>query len=226
VGIKEKARSFVEALFSILLLGTQIVWSAGSFVGVMVTPLLFYFLAPNALSDGFRLMQPSREFLVGQIIVYIGAIIFLLALAQWLWYHHKNYSVYRKGLYSRSRHPQFLGIILVTLGLTLMILMTHGGGLVVPCMPVIYVGMPAQLASLWLLQTLGYIAIARYEENHLSRKIVEYKEYKQRVPFFWPIRNPKKIPELATTILLVMAIYVVLVFLPYGYIRILSNLTL
>jgi steroid 5-alpha reductase family enzyme len=119
--------------------------------------------------------------------------------------------LYKTGLYGKVRHPQFTGILIITMGLTVMS-STLGGHA------------SLQIVGLWLLQVLGYIAIAYYEERALTKKFSEeYKEYKRKVPFLFPIKSPKKIPELLFTLIIVIIICVILWLLPYDLIRIYSH---
>jgi protein-S-isoprenylcysteine O-methyltransferase Ste14 len=225
---KEKIRRLIEILFTVLLFGTQTIFNLGLFISVMITPLLFYlFMIPDVLKTNpiailieIAMLYPNNVVLTGQIIFYIGLIVFVLASLQWIWYRHINAGLFIKGLYSKSRHPQFLGIIVVTLGLTIMELIFRGANYFGPFFhgdP--YLGVP-QLTELWFLQVLGYIAIAWYEDRHLSKDFSEYKQYKQKVPFLWPIKNPKIIPEVLFTIFVVVGICVILFLLPYDFIRV------
>lgn len=107
------------------------------------------------------------------------------------------------------RHPQFSGIIIITVGLTVMVLTNSTDSLF-------------QIVGLWLIQILGYIAIARYEEWCLSKKIgEEYRQYKRKVPFLFMVKCPSRIPETLFTIFIAVLLSVVLTFFPYGLIRIL-----
>jgi protein-S-isoprenylcysteine O-methyltransferase Ste14 len=53
----------------------------------------------------------DNEIIVGRIVALIGLIVFLVAAVQWLWFRHKRLGLFKNGLYSRLRHPQFTGII-------------------------------------------------------------------------------------------------------------------
>jgi len=96
-------------------------WHAGNlccwFLGPMVTPLLFWVLFPNLQ---FAPLDLSNIFLGGDLlsllIFYSGTVIFCVSLIEWFWYRHKKERFFSKGLYSKVRHPQFLGIILISLG--------------------------------------------------------------------------------------------------------------
>jgi protein-S-isoprenylcysteine O-methyltransferase Ste14 len=153
---------------------------------------------------------------IGQIVSCIGLAILFIAAAQWIWLRYKKTGLFTKGLYSKVRHPQFLGIITITLGLTMQML---GSGLNNYVFPFnkghsASLGWP-QLVGLWFLQFVGYITIAWYEERQLSKKFSEYKNYKEHVSFLFPVKSPKKIPEILFTVLLVAIMCVVILLLPY-----------
>src|SRR4030042_1845011 len=150
-------------------------------------------------------------FIVGRMIASIGFVVLLLAAAQLLWSRHKGVELITTGAYSMVRHPQFTGIIIVTAGLTVMVLTNSTANLF-------------QTAGLWLIQILGYVTLARYEEWRLTKKFGDgYRQYKQRVPFLFPLKNPSRIPETLFTVFMAILIFLVLLFLPYDLIRIYSS---
>jgi ABC-type antimicrobial peptide transport system permease subunit len=65
------------------------------------------------------------------------------------------------------------------------------------------------------------VAIARYEERHLFGDFgEEYRQYKQKVPFLFPVRCPGGISEMVFTILIAIVICVVFALFPFYLIRI------
>jgi protein-S-isoprenylcysteine O-methyltransferase Ste14 len=227
---KDKLRALFKVLLSALPLSLQTIPAVG-FMGFMVIPLLPYLLftipfasqAPKPAfiwEEFYGIWRLDGGVLFGGIIFYVGLTIFCLALSQWIWYHYKNLGLFKRGLYSKTRHPQFLGIIIMTFGLTVKELtVSTGWELVgVPFLTGLGLGL-LELSGLWFLQVLGYIAIARYEERRLSRKFAEFNEYKQKVPLLLPIKNPKIVPEILFTFLLVIGICVIFFLLPYDVMR-------
>ncbi|MDH5443873.1 MAG: DUF1295 domain-containing protein [Hadesarchaea archaeon] len=211
--LKEKVRHLLEAMLTALLFCTQTILDAGWAISVMSVPLLPYvigFLSGQANPEReIQVLFFSKSVMVGRVIALIGVIVLLLAAMQWLWNHAKGGGLIKKGAYSVVRHPQFTGIIIITIGLTVMVLTYPTGS-------------PLQLAGLWLIQILGYIAIARYEEWRLLKRFGEnYRQYKRNVPFLFPIKCPYRIPETLFTILIAILIYAFLLFFPYNLIRIL-----
>ena len=214
--VKGTVRRFFELLATALLLGTQTILHAGGFIGIMTIPLLPYLY--TLVQGDFSTIIPQiwamfflTTYTVGRIIMLIGLVVLFVAAGQWLWSHHKKRSLFKTGIYAKVRHPQFTGIIIITWGLTVMVLTNGGVSLWL-------------MVGLWFLQVLGYITIARYEEWRLTKKYSKYKEYKQTVPFLFPIKHPKKIPETLFTILIVTIICTILLSLPYPLIRVYSSM--
>ena len=209
----------LEAVFTVLLFGTQTILNAGNAISIMAVPLLpylFYLLTgagnyPEALKTQIWAMFYLDTFIVGRLIAVVGAAVLLVAAVQLLWCHIKGVEVIKTGAYSVVRHPQFTGIIIITFGLTVMVLTNSTSSLF-------------QTAGLWLIQVLGYIALARYEEWRLLKKYGDdFYQYKQKVPFLLPIKSPLRIPETLFTIIIATIIFAVLLFLPYDLIRIYSS---
>ena len=147
-------------------------------------------------------------FLVGRIIASVGLAVLLIAAVQFLLKCAKGVQLITTGAYSVVRHPQFTGIITITVGLTVMVF-TLGG-------------IRPEIIGLWLMQILGYISIAWYEETRLLKQFGKtFREYKRDVPFIFPIKCPSRIPEILFTILIALLICWVLLLFPYDFIRIL-----
>jgi protein-S-isoprenylcysteine O-methyltransferase Ste14 len=209
--LKEKIRHLLEAMLAAVLFSTQTILDAGWAISVMSIPLLpylIYFLKGQANPEReIQVLLFSKEFMVGRIIALIGFVVLLLAVIQFLWNRAGGVGLIKTGAYSVVRHPQFTGIIVVTIGLTVMVLTLGGDQL--------------QIIVLWMIQILGYISIARYEETHLLKRFGEnFRRYKRDVPFIFPIKCPSRIPETLFTILIAALICCFLLFFPYNLIRI------
>jgi len=126
----------------------------------------------------------------GRVVALVGFIIFLTALVQMLKARRKE--LLTGGLYSVVRHPQYFGIIVVTLGLTIMSIQWSGSKL--------------NVVLVWFIGVLGYVLLAGYEERYLSRRFEkEYQQYKQKVPFIFPI-SISRIPEPVLTLTIALMI--------------------
>jgi protein-S-isoprenylcysteine O-methyltransferase Ste14 len=209
--LKERIRHLFEITFAGILFGTQIILNAGWAISVMAIPLLpylFYLISGDAnIEREIAVMFFSKYFIVGRIIALIGLVVLVVAAAQLLLNRRRGIGLIETGAYSIVRHPQFTGIVIFTMGLTVMVL-TLGGTSV-------------ELTGLWLLQILGYIGIARYEEVHLLKRFGEsFQQYRQKVPFIFPIKCPSRIPETLFTVVIAFLIGFILLLFPYDLIRI------
>ena len=213
--VSQRIRHLLEALSTVLLFSMQTIYNMGLFFGFMTIPLLPYIWHVLTDSNYANAMQFNFEFMlfasdkiwVGRIIAFAGVSVLLVAGAQFLWSRIKGCGLIQSGLYSRIRHPQFTGIILITVGLTVMIA-TQGN---------YYPRSKFQDMTVWLLQVLGYIALAKYEDWSLLKKFGDiYRQHQQKVPFLIPIKNPKRIPETVFTILIALLIWVILLTFPFN----------
>lgn len=110
-------------------------------------------------------------FLSGMCLSAIGLVIFIIAFIQFL--RHKGFIT--SGLYSVVRHPQYFGIILSTLGLTLF-----------------QYNLRLITAISWIIVAVSYGWLARREEASLKEEYGEnFVAYTRRVPFMLPFPRAK-----------------------------------
>ena len=208
--LKEKVRLLFEAVLTAMLFTLQSIVYGGWAISVMSIPLLPYLIMlvtghPNLERD-INLLFFAKKFIVGRMIALIGFAVFLVAGIQVLIDRARGVRFTKTGLYSVVRHPQYTGIIITTIGLTIMALTLHGN---------------PQAILLWLIQILGYIILARYEESHLEKRYGEkFRQYKQDVPFMFPVKCPKRVPETLFTISIALIVSFVLSVSPFYLIRI------
>jgi protein-S-isoprenylcysteine O-methyltransferase Ste14 len=146
------------------------------------------------------------EFWIGRLIVFAGITILFISLFQLLLSKRKGNRVVKSGLYSKMRHPQFTGIILITFGISV----------IVATMGRYFPDGKFRFMSYWLLSTFGYIAIAKFEEWQLNKKLDEFRQYKKVVPFLFPIQPSRRVPEMQITLLIVGLLWIVLLFAPFS----------
>ncbi|MEM2276855.1 MAG: methyltransferase [Thermoproteota archaeon] len=174
----------------------QYVPVAGPWFGLMVFPLAFYVFGffwslPEFREQQFYLFLFEPRLMFGRVVALVGFIIFLTALIQMLKVRRKE--LLTGGLYSVVRHPQYFGIIVMTLGLTIMTIQWSGGS-------------APNVVLVWFIGVLGYVLLAGYEERYLSSRFEkEYQQYKQKVPFIFPV-SISRIPEPVLTLIIALTI--------------------
>ena len=102
---------------------------------------------------------------VSNMIILIGI---LLIIFGWRKIFKAKGQLVTTGIYGRFRHPQYLGFLLLTLG-----------------MNVQWITIPTLL--LWPLLTFLYYRLAKEEDEEMEERFGEdYRKYKRRVPMFIP----------------------------------------
>lgn len=185
-----KAMRVVEALITFFLLIVQYVPVVGIWHGVMFFPLAVYIFSLLAVHPGSfwteaNFLLFSKYNMFGRIVAFCGIALFLAAGVQFLRMREKPITT---GLYSVVRHPQYLGIIILTFGYSFMVIQVTT--------PPLSIGIVKTVLFIWLIQVVGYIALAFYEERRLLHEYGnEYQQYKHKVPFIFPFWHPSRIPE-------------------------------
>ncbi len=157
-----------------------------SVIGVFYTPWLALtdFDFANMLIHGFiRFPNESVQFAVGitgYTLIAAGLVIYSLSLFQLLSHNRKGRTLLTRGFYGVVRHPQYLGIIIWTLGFAI-----SGWRLI--------------NYLVWLTLGYLYLVLAEYEESELERTFgQEYLEYKSKVPLIVPYLKLKLFPKIAS----------------------------
>jgi protein-S-isoprenylcysteine O-methyltransferase Ste14 len=122
---------------------------------------------------GIHSMWPTTILFIGA-----GILIFLLGVYGWLSARAQGRSVADAWVYRLSRHPQYLGWILWTYGLYLLLQRMH--------YPRRSWGIGASLP--WLISTMVIVAVALVEELQMRRRHgEEYETYRRSAPFLFPV---------------------------------------
>jgi protein-S-isoprenylcysteine O-methyltransferase Ste14 len=208
--VRKRVRILLETILTALLFTMQSIVYGGWAISVMSIPLLPYLIMLATghlnLERDINLLFLAKGFIVGRVIALIGFTLFLVAGVQFIRARVRGTKAIKTGLYAVVRHPQYLGIIITTIGLTVMVL-TLGGN--------------PQVILSWLIQVLGYVILARYEDSQLERQYGEdFRQYKRDVPFMFPVRCPSKIPETLFTMLIAFIVSFVFLIFPFDLIRI------
>lgn len=170
--------------YLILLVQSVPVWT-----GLMTLPFAAYLIVilsnipvnlPKAFSD-FILFLFYRPFLVPEKVFVIIGVVLLVYSTAYL-QSNKREGLVTTGPYHLVRHPQYFGMILITLGATgwsiWVLNNTFGIGFL----------NPTQTVLVWFIELFAYILLAYIEEVDLLTKFGEdFKNYKNKVPFFIPL---------------------------------------
>lgn len=182
-----KVRHVLEALTAFFLLIVQYVPVLGIWHGVMFVPLAVYIFSllvtyPETFWTDANFLLFAKPLLFGRIVAFCGIALFLVTCVQFLRRHGELITT---GLYSVVRHPQYLGIIVLTFGYSSMLIQATPS-----------IETAQNVLLIWLIQVLGYIALASYEEHRLVHEYGnDYQQYKNKVPFIFPVPRAPRIPE-------------------------------
>ena len=98
------------------------------------------------------------------LLMIIGALFIIIGWIT-LYRNVKRTGLVTNGIYQYSRHPQYLGFILVIIGW--------------------FIGWPTILTLVFTpILIYRYIRLCKTEEYEIQNQYPEYKNYKTRVPFF------------------------------------------
>ena len=133
---------------------------AQEFAGVVLASFLILFL---------------RGLIVGGLVLFIYSLYYLLT---------RRDELVCSGPYRWVRHPQYLGLLMMTAGITVGVIRTN---------PVWVWGdrgssiAGAWILIIWFLQLTAYIILGKIEDVHLRSKFGKtYAEYSKHVPFIVP----------------------------------------
>lgn len=126
----------------------------------------------------FLLGIDVRRFLTG-IFISLGLLLFILGVFAWLYAKFKRKHTADFWVYRFTRHPQYLGWILWSYGLTLRVAQRHDTAL--------QAANPG--ASLpWVISTLIILCVALSEEIYMYQQYnQEYEQYNRQAPFMFPL---------------------------------------
>lgn len=160
-------------------------WETRWLVFNMISIPNFYGINPNPI--------------IGWTLFAVGFITFLVAFIQF--FSKRKEGFVTTGLYSKARHPQYLGIILATLGFTF-----------TSERPMAWIA--------WLNLTFLYLLLANAEEKILHKKYGEaIQSYMQQVPFILPLL-PRSISKRLPTPKSKLTKYLILLFVYFSTITI------
>ena len=182
----DKIKAIALNFIAVMIPFFQFVPCASIWFGIMSLPLISYFI--NFLSYPGIILFDIKFFFgyPGTYVALLGGFIFLYSLIYQLT-HRKG--LIQKGPYKYVRHPQYLGIIIMTFGLTMICLNTS------PVFPFIHElsNELTWVVSIWIIEALAYLLLAEIEDFYLKSKYNEtYLEYTKTVAFMIPFLKLKK----------------------------------
>jgi protein-S-isoprenylcysteine O-methyltransferase Ste14 len=174
--------------------------SIGIWTGLMTLPFFTYLILlfrnipvnlPRAFSDFLiPILIPEKVFIFSGFLILLYSIGYLIK--------NRKEGLIVSGPYSVVRHPQYLGIILLTIGFTSwsvwILKNTFGIG---------YLN-PIQTIGVWFFELFAYVILAYLEDFHLANQHErEFMNYRTQVSFFIPLfRTDKRAFELLISILI------------------------
>jgi len=186
--IKTKSRiiSIFTSISSYLIPIYQYVPCTAIWFGIMSVPFItylgFFFQNPNILAYDFNFLSKAHGFylVIFGLILYVYSLIYQLT-------HRKQ--LIRTGPYKYLRHPQYIAMIITTLGLTLVTFETS---------PVFNFNLGnlngyTIIFYMWIGEVIAYIILGKIEDFALKAKYGdEFLDYANIVSFMIPSLKLKR----------------------------------
>jgi len=201
MNLRERIRSGFLKVAGYLVPLVQSLPPLGIWTGLMTIPFASYLIMmftnlpvnlSRALSEFFLFpfLITEKAFVIIGLLILVYSVAYLRT--------KKKEGLVTSGPYRLARHPQYLGMILTTLGFTSwsvwILNNTFGIGFL----------SPSQTIGVWFIELFAYILLAYIEDQYLSRNCGEsFENYKSRVPFFIPfLKTNRKDLEILISILI------------------------
>jgi len=189
LGALSRVREWLLRIVGYLIPLVQSLPSLSVWAGLMTLPLATYLVLmftslpaslPAALAEFF-----SHFLVLEKVFVVVGLLIFVYSIAYLKL--KKSRGLVTTGPYRLVRHPQYFGIILLTIGLTGLSVWilnnTFGIGFLTS----------SQTIMVWFIELLAYVVLAQIEELFLSRQHgAAHETYTSQVSFLVPYFKTKR----------------------------------
>ncbi|MCK4380258.1 MAG: hypothetical protein KAW51_03905 [Candidatus Lokiarchaeota archaeon] len=177
--IKNKVSSIFTSISSILIPFFQYVPCTAIWFGIMSVPLItylsFFFQNPGILLSDITFLFSSYE-------IYIILLGFTFCIYSLIYQLTHRKQLIRTGPYKYVRHPQYIALIIMTLGMTLIVFQTS---------PIFNFNLNIDgftfIFLIWIGEVLAYIILAKIEDYALKAKYGdEFLDYANNVSFMFP----------------------------------------
>lgn len=174
---------------------------------------------PSFIIGLFAYINPLFPFLFlllfQWVLLIIGLYLFTLGVISWFYGKHQKKDIINFSIYKHSRHPQYLGFLLWSYGISLQYWLSEFF-----ISPFGHIGLKASLP--WVISALIVVSVAFLEDIEMSKKYPEkYKIYRERTSFLIPLPKSlksivsfpirfilrKNFPETKKEVLLVVTLY-------------------
>jgi len=183
---KNNLKDLLLKIVGYFLIAFQYLPNSSIWFGIMSLPLISYFI--------FFFQRP--EILWLELTSYLQSIGFYVALLGFVFFIDSTVYLIRNqknlimnGPYKFIRHPQYVGIIIMTFGLTSLSLDAYPINPFYPLYPIEFFP-KSGILFIWIVEVLLYIILAKIEDFSLKNKYGEkYLDYARNVPFMFPFLN-------------------------------------
>ncbi|NVM37208.1 MAG: isoprenylcysteine carboxylmethyltransferase family protein [Candidatus Lokiarchaeota archaeon] len=183
--IKNKISSITTSVSSILIPFFQYVPCTAIWFGIMSVPLITYlaFFFQNP-----RILISDITFLFSRYEIYIMLLGFMFYLYSLIFQLTHRKQLVQTGPYRYVRHPQYIALIIMTFGMTLIVFQTS---------PIFNFNLDMDgftfIFLIWIGEVLAYIILAKIEEYALKAKYGDkYLDYANNVSFMIPFLKLKR----------------------------------
>jgi protein-S-isoprenylcysteine O-methyltransferase Ste14 len=215
----EKLRYLAASLITLFLFSFQQIPVVFTGTWPMLFPLGAYFASMLWMNGNVSPKQVNILFfeprlMPGRIITVIGFVLFMIALLQFVKYRGQ---LVNSGFYSIVRHPQYLSLIIMAYGISVMAKeagwgiagMLSNSNLWGWFMHIPVLGWWL-LVFPWLVLVVGYVLLALFEESQLIKVHEHYIQYRKEVPCIFPVPHKSRKQEVFLSVIIVVVMWFIL----------------